>query len=397
MRHVSRTHRVALDWLFDRINLDTTQDSNQICRHQTPTSQTYGENEWNNLLHLFNISHFTLLFWSQNFSLTSCTKTMANKMQEQEREEKIVAKSKPTMNLAFTVSTSSSTLQNPIASKKPGDTQGTRKDWSNTKKPEAREFNRDAASSSQGWQKDAVLDANTKRLVATEKDQEHLIFPEDSKNTRKFVASRYSEIESKDKKLPTQSRYIQRRRATHGENLLDRETKIWSQSDRWIERPRCGRTHIGYLYVSHSPCCSSSWHKNYTENLRSTKNQPKNKLWDNCFKWLRSWSLTKLKYCFCNDWLAAAIVERDDSADWQSCSVWNCKNLRLLWLSAVWEVSVLKPVKAWDDKVTWFWETRYFERIGSESSGTIGIRMDIFPSSRHWEFSTRSGRQWFLN
>ena len=28
MRHVSRTHRVALDWLFDRINLD--QDSNQI-------------------------------------------------------------------------------------------------------------------------------------------------------------------------------------------------------------------------------------------------------------------------------------------------------------------------------------------------------------------------------
>ena len=22
MRHVSRTHRVALDWLFDRINLD---------------------------------------------------------------------------------------------------------------------------------------------------------------------------------------------------------------------------------------------------------------------------------------------------------------------------------------------------------------------------------------
>ena len=27
MRHVSRTHRVALDWLFDRINLDTT---NQI-------------------------------------------------------------------------------------------------------------------------------------------------------------------------------------------------------------------------------------------------------------------------------------------------------------------------------------------------------------------------------
>ena len=29
MRHVSRTHRVALDWLFDRINLDL-QNPNQI-------------------------------------------------------------------------------------------------------------------------------------------------------------------------------------------------------------------------------------------------------------------------------------------------------------------------------------------------------------------------------
>ena len=36
MRHVSRTHRVALDWLFDRINLDC-KNPNQIHRHQKPT------------------------------------------------------------------------------------------------------------------------------------------------------------------------------------------------------------------------------------------------------------------------------------------------------------------------------------------------------------------------
>ena len=36
MRHVSRTHRVALDWLFDRINLDT-KNPNQAHRHQKPT------------------------------------------------------------------------------------------------------------------------------------------------------------------------------------------------------------------------------------------------------------------------------------------------------------------------------------------------------------------------
>ena len=39
MRHVSRTHRVALDWLFDRINLDSKSKSNTL----TPktNSQTY--------------------------------------------------------------------------------------------------------------------------------------------------------------------------------------------------------------------------------------------------------------------------------------------------------------------------------------------------------------------
>ena len=39
MRHVSRTHRVAFDWLFDRINLDPKIQSNIL----TPktNSQTY--------------------------------------------------------------------------------------------------------------------------------------------------------------------------------------------------------------------------------------------------------------------------------------------------------------------------------------------------------------------
>ena len=38
MRHVSRTHRIALDWLFDRINLDP-KNPNQVHRHQKPTCQ----------------------------------------------------------------------------------------------------------------------------------------------------------------------------------------------------------------------------------------------------------------------------------------------------------------------------------------------------------------------
>ena len=36
MRHVSRTHRVALDWLFDKINLDPKIQIKYI-GHQKPT------------------------------------------------------------------------------------------------------------------------------------------------------------------------------------------------------------------------------------------------------------------------------------------------------------------------------------------------------------------------
>ena len=125
MRHVSRTHRVALDWLFDRINLDPQKFKSSMStpKHQLADILTQGNftrDEWNNLLYLFNISSFSSLCCSQNFSSVSCPETMAKRMQEQEGDNRIVAKAEPTMNLAFSVLTSSSTVNSPIASKRPG-------------------------------------------------------------------------------------------------------------------------------------------------------------------------------------------------------------------------------------------------------------------------------------
>ena len=80
----------------------------------------FKRDEWNNLLYLSDIRHFSSLCCSQNFSLTSCTETTAKRMQEQEGENRILAKSKPTTkNLAVSVSTSSSTVKSPIVSKSP--------------------------------------------------------------------------------------------------------------------------------------------------------------------------------------------------------------------------------------------------------------------------------------
>ena len=49
---------------------------------------------------MFSTSHFCSICCSQNFSLTSCPETMTKRMQEEKGKERIVAESKPTLNLS---------------------------------------------------------------------------------------------------------------------------------------------------------------------------------------------------------------------------------------------------------------------------------------------------------
>ena len=66
MTHVSRTHRVALDWLFDPINFDPKiqiiyiDTKNQLA--DMLTKGNFTRDEWNHLLCLFNISLSVLQF-----------------------------------------------------------------------------------------------------------------------------------------------------------------------------------------------------------------------------------------------------------------------------------------------------------------------------------------------
>ena len=92
MRHVSRTHRVALDWLFVRINLDPkiqikyVNTKNQLADIQTKGNFT--RDEWKHLLCLFNISHF---------SSGDCSEVMSKRTQKESCEERVTAKLKPMM------------------------------------------------------------------------------------------------------------------------------------------------------------------------------------------------------------------------------------------------------------------------------------------------------------
>ena len=110
MRHVSRTQRVALHWLFDRINLDPKIQIKHIdTKNQLADILTKGNftrDEWNHLLCLINISHF---------SSTVCSETMAKRLQQDSGEERVTAKSRPMMSLIARVpsNVSSSTSVSP--------------------------------------------------------------------------------------------------------------------------------------------------------------------------------------------------------------------------------------------------------------------------------------------
>ena len=117
MRHVSRTRRVALDWLFDRMNLDPKiqiryiDTKNQLA--DILTKGNFTRDEWNHLLCLFNISHF---------SSTNCSEVMSKRTQKYSGEERVTAKSKPMMNLVSRCSERTPDVLASTASESPGKT-----------------------------------------------------------------------------------------------------------------------------------------------------------------------------------------------------------------------------------------------------------------------------------
>ena len=117
MRHVSRTHRVAFDWLFDRINLDPKiqikyiDTENQLA--DILTKGNFTRDEWNDLLWLFNISHF---------NSTNCSEVMSKRTQKDSGEVRVTAKSKPMTNLVSRCSERTSDVLPSTASESPGKT-----------------------------------------------------------------------------------------------------------------------------------------------------------------------------------------------------------------------------------------------------------------------------------
>ena len=276
---------------------------------------------------------------AQNFSLTSCTKTMTKRMQEQEGENRIVAKSKPAMNLVSLVSRSSSSVQSPSASKSLGCSKHIVEQIGQVQGNLRQEISITTQR--------RVLKDGKKRCVSGRKsrqtcrDRRRRGTPELSWRFSKYDETRRNRRQWQS--LATKSPYFNTLRAAHGEGFLDRETKICSQPDGSKEEPRCERSNVGYIYVCHSSSSSSSWwrlYRKFTICQESTKE---------IFETVVSsdWEVdhgSDRNYWTDQDWLAAACAERDD------CQLTELFNLQLPKTSAF-SNSVLCPGGISDETV----------------------------------------------
>ena len=175
MRHVSRTHRVALDCSFDRTNLDPKiqikyiDTKNQLA--DILTKGNFTRDEWNHLLCLFNISHF---------SSTNCSEVMSKRTRENAGEHRVTAKSKPMMNLVSRCRERTPDVLASIASESLGKTryesQLPLSSWNEQHLRTERlvkhayssrysEWNADENWSSQEWKSDELMEMRTGRPV----------------------------------------------------------------------------------------------------------------------------------------------------------------------------------------------------------------------------------------
>ena len=137
--------------------------------------------------------------------------------------------------------------------------------------------------------KDAFADVSTRKHVATEEDQEHQNYPEDWENTGKLVAPGYprnpgnsgnsgnSQTESSDEDWP-HNLHISTIYVLHMEKFFSIVRQRYGLSPTDQMKNFDVNTAIWCILVSFTFQAAVHLGKDYTENLRSTKNQSKKSL-----------------------------------------------------------------------------------------------------------------------
>ena len=254
MRHVSRTHRVALDWLFDRINLDPKirikyiDTKNQLADMLTKGSFT--RNEWNHLLCLFNISHL---------SSAECSEVMSKRT--------------PMMNLVSRCSERTPVVLASTASESP---EKTRQESQSSLSLQTEKYDRadrpvvcaHSSShsqwnvvktwSSQEWKSDELMEDRTGRPVVNAQHTDRFIVENVKMNS-------YTEAESE---LSLESRSFLHR-------VNGQVRKRQNQSSKGATKDNDKHSVMWRMFMSSTLQASVFMGKNYSDNWHSIKNTGK--------------------------------------------------------------------------------------------------------------------------
>ena len=182
MRHVSRTDRVALDWLFNSINVDPhiqinhVDTGNQLA--DILTKSTFTRDEWHHLLRLLNIMSNAASSYSHVSNKIDDPFVMSKRQMQDKQQgaecDRVAAKSRPAGNLVALTSNRCCTMpsltsflqspMNPIASYSI---------WGSlsTGRSVAMNANASNTSSSQEWHGNPDTDLGTGRLVERPKER----------------------------------------------------------------------------------------------------------------------------------------------------------------------------------------------------------------------------------
>ena len=313
MRHVSRTHRVALDWSFDRINLDAQTKSNML------TPITNSQTCWQRAMsHVMSGTIFSICSSSAFFSSASCPEATSKIMQKGTGEERIVAKSKPTLNLVSRHAASPLTAPSSSASSRPGILRAPSQQDSNLTaqcagEPCAGGSNQnDSASSSQVWLTDARLRERARKLASGNlplkfryQRRGRLEWPHNLRISRAYVP----DLEKVNLNLRQQ---LKRKPEDKMEDL-DVNTLIWRM---FMSVTQQAAVHLGYDYL---------------DNVHSIKNQPQRTVKQLIDRWNEQ--VGQRTYRNIRDIpyrLTRKFPERDDSVDWPSSSAVNSESLCIL-------------------------------------------------------------------
>ena len=376
-RHVSRTHRVALDWFFDRNNLDPKIQikyiDTKIQLADILTKGNFTRDEWNHLLCLFNISHF---------SSAECSEAMSKRRQKDSGEERVTAKSKPMISLVSRCSERNPDVLHSIASERLGKTRH-ESQFSLSSRTEQHhrtgrpvqdaysssysEWNVDKTWSSQEWKSDELMEDRTVRPVVFAQHTDRSIVDDDDMDSN-------TEAESE---LSSGSRSFLHRVNDRVRKMLDQSSKNATQHSN-KHSLTCG------MFMSSTLQASVFMGKNYLEISHSIKNT-RNDL--------------TMKQMF--DMSEKLITEQSDeiygvnTINWEDCS-W--KYLSLIGDEQVISVlhtkvhvfsdSVLCLGKmnenpqsniAWEDRLTWFKSSPEYRALDTIDGEPMEFEWNIFP------------------